>query len=505
MKDKIARNTFIVFVIIIIGKVISFFRDIFITYFFGASSQTDAYFMANNIPSLLYTALISSLLAMFIPLYKEEQVKKGTLAADIYASKTINLIVVLTILLTIIGFFVQEPLVNILANGFSESQKKLTIKMCNVLLLSFPISSVSLLLANISNANKKFYSIHIIPIISSVIVIGALFFFHTYGIFSLIYSSVVGFVIQLIVQLLIAKDSFHYKRVSIFSTRSKYLIVVSFPVFLAYAMDQINLVINSSLSTYLQEGNISIYSYAMRLQGTFISTISLAFVTVVYPLMSELFYKKDFVEFRTMIKRGLKFILYITLPVAIFLSFNARYIVDFIFGRGAFNYQDVEATSSVFSVAILNLIFLSLRDLMLRIFFVKKQLIFPTLSSVIFFFVNLGLGMAFLHKFHLIGLAYAYLIASTVSVIFLFIKLKFDLKLNIKLFYFIDVIVLSFFPFIVFQFMHFFPSNLFTLLLQFLIMSILSLGYLYYRKEELIVRYVIIIKNKCQYLKTKHY
>ncbi len=507
MSERLAKNIIFVFIIIIGGKILSFFRDILVTYYFGANANTDSYFIANSVPSILYTAILSSILVLFIPLYKEAQVTKGNIEADKYASRVINVLIIISLLLTGFGLLFQNQIISLLAPGYSETQKALTSHMCNILLLSFPLSSISLLLANISNANKKYYSVQIIPIISSVVVVIALFIFHQYGIFSLIYSTVFAFAIQLIVQIGIVKSHFKYTfKSNVFHPDIKAIFLLILPVFIGYTMDQINLVINSSFCTYLDVGNVSFYNYALRFQTTFISTISLAVVTILYPILSELFFKYENKQFNFLLNTGIQVISYTTVPISIFLSMNAESLIQIVYGRGQFSEYAVHATSAIFSILILSLIALSIRDLIIRIYFIHKNTKIPLISSLIFGLVNAGLGYYLMTILGAKGLAIAYFASSTIAVLYLMIMLNHinhskvsDKILNFDKQFLFNNCILALLPIVIyylFKQIHFHGGALLTVLIQFILLIIFVAVYLYYRRDTYMLQFVKLIRSK---------
>lgn len=504
MSNKLVKQTILVFIIIIGGKILTFFRDIIVTFYFGANEQTDSYFVANNVPSILYTAIISSILVLFIPLYKEIQVKGGNIEADKYASRILNMLIIFSLLLTCFGIIFQEQIISIIAPGYTFEQKQLTYEMCNILLLSFPFSSISLLLANISNANNKNYSTHIIPIISSIVIIISLFIFHKYGIFSLIYSSVFAYVIQLIVQVFIVKTHFRYhSKVSIFHKDIKLIFILIFPVFMGYTVDQINLIINTSLCTYLSEGSVSYYNYAIRFQNAFVSTISLAVVTVLYPVLSELFFKDKISEFRSLFNTGLKTILYLTVPLSLFLCVNSESLIKMVYGRGRFDEISVAATSAVFSVLILSLIFLSIKDILIRMFIIRKDTKSPLIASIIFGVLNVSLGYYSLNIFGLKGLAFAYVSAAFLSVTYLLFIINRSRKniriLNFDRKFIFNCSILLLLPvviYLLFKYLFVINNDFMRVFVQFILLSSLSLLYLYKQKDTLIIKLFETVKSK---------
>ena len=63
-------------VISAIGKILGFAREAIIAAYFGASETADVFFVANMIPTLLYTVIGITIYSGIIPIYMEEKEKK---------------------------------------------------------------------------------------------------------------------------------------------------------------------------------------------------------------------------------------------------------------------------------------------------------------------------------------------------------------------------------------------------------------------------------------------
>ena len=93
MKEKTkAKTVLLLMVTNLLVKVFGLLREILIAKYYGTGMYTDAYIIANNIPTVLFAALGMSLATTFIPMYSKIQVKDGKERADLF---TIHLIEIL--------------------------------------------------------------------------------------------------------------------------------------------------------------------------------------------------------------------------------------------------------------------------------------------------------------------------------------------------------------------------------------------------------------------------
>lgn len=428
--------------LIVAGKVLSFLRDIAVSYHFGSDKTTDAYFAANNVPSILFTAIISSYLVLLIPTYKKIQMLYGNHEGDIFASSLVNFFVFLSIILTTIGYIFIDYLILLVSPGFDHDTHKLAVKLGKILVLSFPMSAIVIILATISNANKNFYALHIIPLISSIIVIISLSLFaQQFGIYALALSGVLAYAVQFVIQVYVSKQHFSYRfNTSPFNSDIKKMTILALPIIVSYSIDQVNLLVNSVFASKLADGSLSSLIYAQKLQATFVGVISMAVLTVIYPLLSELVAKNDVKHLTDIIHKSLKGIIIVVIPIALFLSLNSEIVVNIIYLRGKFEIEDSLNTSQIFLFYAINILFLSIREMVLRVFYLHNSTKRPLVASLISVLINIVLSFILVPLWGVKALSFANLVATIISLLLLYYYLKID-----KIISFADMHFLKFF------------------------------------------------------------
>lgn len=482
MSKLLLKNSLFVLILIALGKMLSFLRDIIISAEFGSTFKTDAYFAANSIPSIIFTAIVSSYIVLLIPTYKRIEVQSGFNIANLFVSRLINMFFVLSIFLSIFGYIFIEEFIYIVAPGFDQETKELAVFLGKILILSFPFSGVALILSTISNANNKYYAPHVIPIFSSLFIIVAVFLFSEhYGIVTLAIAGVVSFVFQLMIQVLISRKHFKYNfKAKFFDSDIKKMSWLVLPIFLGFSIDQLNLLANTIISSTLLEGSLSSLNYAQRLQATITGTFSTAILTVTYPLISKLNAEKDFDRLTYILKSSLKGVFLLLTPIIVFLAFNSVSFVSIIYFRGKFDMDAVHLTSNVFLFYSINVLFISLREIILRLYYIKDQTRIPFISSIVSLFINIILSLIFVKFLGVSGLSLGDLVGSFVSLIILYslIRNKTGININWKQIYrFSTPLVIPIGAFVIIQYFQskFFHigNNLFMFLASFLLAIII--------------------------------
>jgi putative peptidoglycan lipid II flippase len=76
-KAALAKVAGMVAFLTVVGKVLGFFRETSLAKVFGATAATDAYFVAQTIPCLLFATISYALTTTFIPVYTHTREEQG--------------------------------------------------------------------------------------------------------------------------------------------------------------------------------------------------------------------------------------------------------------------------------------------------------------------------------------------------------------------------------------------------------------------------------------------
>ncbi len=415
--NSLLRSGVIVGFLIVSGKLLSFVRDILISSKYGATVFSDAYFAANNVPSILYTAIITSAILFFIPFYNEKLVNFGEEAANKFSSNVLNVYTVISIVISVIGIIFAGPLVSLVAPGFSGVRYYHTVRLTRILCSSFPFSFVALLLAAISNARQRYIPPQLIPIISSsTVIIGIVFFSNAIGIYAVALASVFAVFIQAFLQRFFVKDIFNYQW--IFNPKDqdlKAMAILILPVFIGTSVDQLNLFVDSVLSSNLSLGSISALNYGQKLQATINGTFSTAMVTILYPVLSLAAAKRDFVGIENVTMKGIRVLSIILIPITVIMILDSYYVVKIVYFRGKFGEEALAQTSLVFMLYSIGLIFMAYEEMYRRVYYVHSDAKTPVKIGIFVVLMHLGLSFIFIRYLKVGGLALATSISSIVS------------------------------------------------------------------------------------------
>lgn len=417
MRDNsILTAGFYLIILIGIGKLIAFAKDIVISSYYGANFQTDAFFVANNIPSLIFIAFYSTISMVFLPLYNEKTKQKGSIEASLFASNVINFYVIVSIILTLLGVIFSSFLVSIVAPSFNEKTAGLASELTKILCLSFAFSTIAGILSTIQYVHKRYANPQLIPIINNgILVISIIIFSKLYGIYVVAFASVLGWVLQLPIQTLLTGRHFKYSPILNLKDESlKRMGILIIPAFIGISIDQIYILVDNILGSALDEGSLSSLNYAIRLINFFSGLFIVVISSILYPVFSDHILNKDGYALNSAINQSIRAFILIATPVTIISFFYNYEIVSLVFKRGAFTENAAIQTSSVFFFYTIGISFILIREILNKVFYAYQDMKTPLYISIGSIIINVILSLILVRAMGVSGLA----LGTSVSIIF---------------------------------------------------------------------------------------
>ncbi|MBQ8370503.1 MAG: hypothetical protein IJY35_11045, partial [Clostridia bacterium] len=116
MKKSLSKSAALMGVIILLSKVMGLVRDSMIASAYGTTEAAIAYETASKLPVTIFDFVLGGVVtSAFIPVYNSIAVKKGKKDALAFAQSYVNLILVITAALSVIGTVFAPALVSLIA------------------------------------------------------------------------------------------------------------------------------------------------------------------------------------------------------------------------------------------------------------------------------------------------------------------------------------------------------------------------------------------------------
>lgn len=425
------RAATIIMVANVASKLLGFLREMVIAGEFGAGMGSDAYFMAQSIPMLFFASIGSALATTFIPLYTEYKANGGKNEADRFANQIMNLVLIVSIILTVIGILLSPWIVRIIAPGFTGERFGLTVTLSRILFPLIIFVGLANVATGILQSNESFTAPAMVGISYNIIIIVlTIVLADNIGIYGLAISTVLATVSQYCIQVPSMRSIGYRPRYSFdFSHPGiKRLGVMIIPVLMGVAVNQLNTLVDRMLASGLPEGSVSALNYANRLNGFVMGIFVLSIATVVYPELSNLGSNNKMDEFKSSIATSLNMIFLIVFPVIAGTVLLRTEAVRLVFERGAFDAVATDMTSIALLFYSFGMAGAAAREILARAFYSLKDTMTPMYNGIYAVTLNVVLNIILVRYMGIAGLA----LATSISLIFGSLTLGFRLRNKIN-------------------------------------------------------------------------
>ena len=430
--SKLAKSLSVVSGFTMISRVLGLLRDILFFSCFGSSAIASAFILAFTLPNLFRRMLgEGTLSSAFIPVFAEELEKRGMDSAHRILNQVLSrlalFLVCLCVAVSLLSFFVP--------NSWELARKWMDGAFLNAIVFPYVLFiCMAAIIVGALNTHRSFFAGAFSPIILNLSMIGSLIL-AKWGMgldgmrlaMALCIGVVVGGIAQLTVPWLQLRWGKGWKwkpdlQNSEQLSRIKSLFWVGA---FGAAVAQINILVSRFLAYSLDDQGALPYLFlSARLIELPLGVFAIAISTVLFPELARSSGSSDDRGFDEIFARGFRLTLAITLPAAIGLGMLAEPVLSVLFQWGRFGAGDVAQAAKVLYVSAAALPFYALSAYLVKAFHSRKQMKPPLLAGIFSFVVNLGLSLFLMHRYGVIGLAWANVGSSFAQTLILLIQLK---------------------------------------------------------------------------------
>lgn len=414
----------------LISKILGFIREMVLAAFFGASYVVDSYVMASTILSVLFGGIVIAISTVYMPMYSKIVEDKGQKKGDSFTSQILNLIVIITVVISIIGIFFSKPIVASFASGFVGETAQLTNIYIKIIFSYIIFSSV----ASILEAYLQYKGVFLPQIISGFFVSISIIIFIIISSYTsyyyLAFGMLLGYAIRLGIILKISqKNGFKFLKTKCIDKEVlKKIVYLAFPAFIGGYITYINLFVDKTLASKLVEGSISALNYASLLNTMIVSITITILSTIVYPKLTQANTLNQVDRFNLLSQTGINLIIIIGVPFSLGAMIYAKPVISIIYERGAFDALATSMTASAFRYYAAGLIFMAANDFVLKIYYSMSDTKTPMYCGIVSVIINIILSINLVETMQHNGLALATSIALGVNSILLIVGLKLKYK-----------------------------------------------------------------------------
>lgn len=414
------------------SRILGFIRDMIIAKVFGAEMVTDAFFVGFRIPNMLRELLAEgALTAAFVPTFTYYLKNKGQNEAWNLANKVSNLLFLILLAVTGAGLLFTPSIVQVIAPGFTAPVEKfaLTVSLTRIMFPYIMLIGLAALCMGILNSMGHFAMPALSPTIFNLSVILSVVFLHSLfhtPVIALAMGVVLGGIGQLLFQLpLILKKGFrpspdwHFNHPGL-----KQVFLLMIPGALGLAANQINLIINTLVASFLAQGSVSYLYYSNRLVQLPLGTIGVAMGVAILPTLSAHAAKGEMDALKENLSFGLRLVFFISIPSTLALIILNVPIINVLFERGEFTRFATQATAEALLFYSLGLSAFIGVKVIVPAFYSLQDTKTPVKIAIFSVLINIALNITLMHPLKHSGLALATSVSFWLNFVMLVLALR---------------------------------------------------------------------------------
>lgn len=422
----VKKVVILLIIVTLVSKVLGFFKDLVLSYFYGASPISDAYIISMTIPLFIIAFIGTGISTCYIPMYNEIYSRKGMDNSNKYTSNVVNIMLIIFTIIFIVVMLFTKQVVLAFASGFERQTLELAVLFTRIGLVSIFFSGLAFVFNGYLQIKDNFLIPGIATIPLNIIIIISIYLSTVIEVKVLAIGTVIAMASQFFFLLpSISKTGYKHRYfIDLKDEDIKLMGYMLLPVIIGASVNQINVLVDRTLASQLAVGGISALTYAKKLiyfvQGIFATSIA----TVMFPQISKLASDNKMVDFKKVISEGLTAINIFLVPVTLGAMLFSEPIVVLLFGRGAFDEQAISMTSSALFFYSIGILGIGLREVLSRGFYSLKDTKTPMINAGISVVINIILNFILSKYLGIGGLALATSIAATLTMVLMFISLR---------------------------------------------------------------------------------
>lgn len=417
----------------IFAKLVAIIRQIVLTYFFGASTITDAYILSQTIPNTLFLLVSSAIGVSFMPIFNQIRSDKE---AEFFTTRMVNSVLIIASVIVIVTMLFSRQIIFVFASGFDNETAYLAAKYLRLSIFSIYFIGMCGIFSSYLKIKGDFFSPSIIGIVLSVVeIVSCVLAFYFNDVILAIGITVASMAQFLVVFVAAIRKGYRrHRKIGIWDEYIKRAVIMSLPVMIGLGVDEINVIADKTIASGFQMGSISALNYANTLVSIVHNVISVSINTVLFTEVSRLAAVDNRRKIALRIHESLHNALLLLIPSTVGLIVFAQPIIQLMYERGNFTHESTLLTAGAMVFYALYIIPNGVRLISQSFFYAYGKTRFCMYVGFIAVATNIILNLCFSRTMGINGLALATSVGVTVGAVILFAKLLLENKeINVRI------------------------------------------------------------------------
>lgn len=417
--------------LVLIGGLLGFVREVWIARDFGLSPALDQFVVALAVITL-FSAILSppTLQGMVMPHYQRLLAESPAKAAVFFA-RTAQIMAGGLLLFTCVLWLLAAPLMQIAAPGFDAQAISQASEFFRLMLPMLLLMAMASVLHAFYNAHRYFVWPLVSQLANTLTVIACLWLSAVHSVALLSTYMVLGALVALIMLVWVMRRELAPCARPAQPSGGLEAIWLGWPLLVVALIQQVALVLPRGFASLLNEGDVTALNLAFKLAYLPAGIVAMAIATTLFPSLIDS--ARSDVENTAphhAFYDGFQWLIYLMLPAMVLMFSEALPIVRILFEGGNFNAQDVVHTAHAliaYAPAIPALALLILLNRLYAAYGASRAYMWRNLYALVLLPVLMWLGM---HYAGYMGVAAGFTLYTWVACIGLIIGLRHHLALD---------------------------------------------------------------------------
>jgi putative peptidoglycan lipid II flippase len=437
--EGMARGAQRVSALTMLSRLLGLAREQIFALTLGAGAYSDAFLAAFRIPNLLRDLFAEGALSTaFVPTYVATLRRQSRAAAYALANRVLSTLTIYLGAIALVAMIFPGPVVRLVAAGFSPEKAALCAALVRVMMPFLPAISLAVVAMGALNAEEKYTAPALASSMFNLVAIAGGAAVYLLGpspraaVMTWAALTLLGGAAQLAVQVPpLWRSGFRPRLLPDLALRdpgTRRIAALMAPATLGVAAVQINVVVNSSFASLISDGAISWLSYAFRLMQLPIGVFGVAVGTTALTHLSRDAAGGDWEALRGTLRRGLRMVLFLTIPSTVGLALLGVPIIRLIYQHGRFSPHATLETARALSGYAVGLVAYAAIKVVAPAFYALGRTRVPLIASVSAVAANLLWNLATFRSLGHVGLALGTSLAAIVNLAVLLVAFQLEVR-----------------------------------------------------------------------------
>ena len=401
---------------IVIAKSIGMLRDVVLANYYGTSAVSDAYLIAVSVPTLLFYFVGHALSTAYIPMYKKVLCERGERAAHKFSDTLMTAALLGCLLIVLVLLLFPGFVVNVFAGGFDGEAKALTVSFIRTSACSVLFMAMVSICGGFLRTQSNFIVPALVSLPRNVVIVASIIISALFGVKWLGVGLLLAYLVEFLFLFpFVLRCGYHpMLRFSFRDSAMKETGYIILPIILGVCVSQVNKIVDKAVASTVSTGAVSALGYAAIINNAIQEILVTGIITILFVDCATYVAEGRTEKVRQVTVKTIDFMLFLLVPGVCGILLLAEPIVACFLMRGSFDGYSLSLTSGALRAYSVGLVFLAVRDMLIKVFYAYKDTKTTMATSVIAILLNIGLNFSLVNWLGVGGLA----LATSISAIF---------------------------------------------------------------------------------------